>query len=314
MLDMGEPVRIVDLASNMIRLSGKEPDRDIAIEIVGARPGEKLHEELWGEGETVDPTLHPKIHARARGPIDAAWLEEELGELERLVEEGDTLELVVAARRHDALAAARQRSEAGRRRHASAQKLTCSRPRPGGSRRVSGEQDRADPPGASDGRAGRAARPLWSASKRALVDAEAILDGLNPEQRRAAEAVRGPVCILAGAGSGKTTTITRRIANQVATGAFALARDPGRHVHRQGRGRDARRGSRGSASRACAARTFHSAALAQLRYFARRGRLGGSSRRRRCSCGRSATRCRGRTGSGPPATSRRRSSGRRTAA
>ena len=47
------------------------------------------------------------------------------------------------------------------------------------------------------------------------------LDGLNPEQRRAAEAVRGPVCILAGAGSGKTTTITRRIAQQVASGAFA---------------------------------------------------------------------------------------------
>ena len=44
------------------------------------------------------------------------------------------------------------------------------------------------------------------------------LDGLNPEQRRAAEAVRGPVCILAGAGSGKTTTITRRIAQQVAAG------------------------------------------------------------------------------------------------
>jgi DNA helicase II / ATP-dependent DNA helicase PcrA len=48
-----------------------------------------------------------------------------------------------------------------------------------------------------------------------------LLDGLNPEQRRAVEAVRGPVCILAGAGSGKTTTITRRVANQVATGAFA---------------------------------------------------------------------------------------------
>jgi FlaA1/EpsC-like NDP-sugar epimerase len=90
-LDMGEQVRIIELALQMIRLSGKDPERDIDIEIVGTRPGEKLHEELWGEGETAVPTAHPKI-MRVSGPIvDAAWLEEELGVLDRLVREGETL-------------------------------------------------------------------------------------------------------------------------------------------------------------------------------------------------------------------------------
>src|SRR2546430_15673242 len=55
------------------------------------------------------------------------------------------------------------------------------------------------------------------------MDVERIFAGLNPEQTRAVEAVRGPVCILAGAGSGKTTTITRRVANQVACGAFGAS-------------------------------------------------------------------------------------------
>jgi DNA helicase-2/ATP-dependent DNA helicase PcrA len=96
------------------------------------------------------------------------------------------------------------------------------------------------------------------------VDAERIIDGLNPEQRRAVETVRGPVCILAGAGSGKTTTITRRIANQVATGVFAareiLAVTFTDRAATEMRERLAVLGAQG-----VTARTFHSAALAQLR-------------------------------------------------
>jgi FlaA1/EpsC-like NDP-sugar epimerase len=93
-LDMGEPVRIVDLADTMIRLSGKEPGRDVEVEFVGARPGEKLHEELWSTSETVTPSSHEAILLVTRPPIDAAWLEEELDALDGLVEDGETLELV----------------------------------------------------------------------------------------------------------------------------------------------------------------------------------------------------------------------------
>jgi ATP-dependent DNA helicase UvrD/PcrA len=96
------------------------------------------------------------------------------------------------------------------------------------------------------------------------VDERAILDGLNPEQRRAAEAVRGPVCILAGAGSGKTTTITRRIAWQVASGAMRsaeiLAVTFTDKAAAEMRARLERLGVAG-----VEARTFHSAALSQLR-------------------------------------------------
>jgi FlaA1/EpsC-like NDP-sugar epimerase len=93
LLDMGEPVKIVELAEQMIRLSGKDVD-EVGVEFVGTRPGEKLHEELWGVGETVVATSHPKIR-RISGPVvDALWLEEELAALERLVEAGETLEVV----------------------------------------------------------------------------------------------------------------------------------------------------------------------------------------------------------------------------
>jgi FlaA1/EpsC-like NDP-sugar epimerase len=93
-LDMGEPVQIVELARNMIRLSGKEPDRDIEIVFIGARPGEKLHEELWSDDEAVTATGHAKILRATRAPIDPGWLDARLAELERLVEASDTLEVV----------------------------------------------------------------------------------------------------------------------------------------------------------------------------------------------------------------------------
>lgn len=62
-LDMGEPVRIAELAANMIRLSGFEPNRDIEIKFVGLRSGEKLYEELLIDGEEVVPTSHPRVRA-----------------------------------------------------------------------------------------------------------------------------------------------------------------------------------------------------------------------------------------------------------
>jgi FlaA1/EpsC-like NDP-sugar epimerase len=102
-LDMGEPVRIVDLAQNMIRLSGKEPrlpddpatsPRDVRIAFVGSRPGEKIHEELWSADDSVGATTHPKILRLSRPPVDPEWLAEQLAELERLADEGDTLEVV----------------------------------------------------------------------------------------------------------------------------------------------------------------------------------------------------------------------------
>jgi len=87
-------VKITDLAETMIRLSGKEPGSDVAIEFVGARPGEKLHEELWSDSETVTPSSHEAIMHVTRPPIDQHWLEDELDELARLVDAGETLELI----------------------------------------------------------------------------------------------------------------------------------------------------------------------------------------------------------------------------
>ncbi|HEX2392672.1 MAG TPA: nucleoside-diphosphate sugar epimerase/dehydratase [Solirubrobacterales bacterium] len=93
-LDMGEPVKIVDLAHNMIRLAGYEPERDIAIEFTQPRPGEKLHEELIGSAETLQPTAARRINRALRErPLDAGWLESTMTALEQLVLAGDEANL-----------------------------------------------------------------------------------------------------------------------------------------------------------------------------------------------------------------------------
>lgn len=79
-LDMGEPVRIVDLATDMIRLSGLEVGKDVEIRYTGVRPGERLFEERFFGGEEVAPTAHPKV-VYARNAILPAGFDEMLSEL-----------------------------------------------------------------------------------------------------------------------------------------------------------------------------------------------------------------------------------------
>jgi FlaA1/EpsC-like NDP-sugar epimerase len=88
-LDMGEPVRIMDLARAMIELSGLDPDRDIEVEIVGARGGEKLHEELFNSYEQARPTEAEKILLAEREPLAVAAVESMFDEIRLLVLEGD---------------------------------------------------------------------------------------------------------------------------------------------------------------------------------------------------------------------------------
>jgi FlaA1/EpsC-like NDP-sugar epimerase len=92
-LDMGEPVRIIDLARNMIRLSGQEPEADIAIDIIGRRPGEKLHEELFNSDEEPQPTDAEKILAATKPSLDPDWVDEAFARVEELVYSGDPVGL-----------------------------------------------------------------------------------------------------------------------------------------------------------------------------------------------------------------------------
>jgi FlaA1/EpsC-like NDP-sugar epimerase len=101
-LNMGEPIAIIDLAREMIRLSGLEPDRDIAIEITGIRPGEKLHEKLFNPGEEVGTTEHLKIHTAKRTPIPMDILTRDLQRIRDALDRDDiedalqTAQLIVA--------------------------------------------------------------------------------------------------------------------------------------------------------------------------------------------------------------------------
>src|SRR5687767_8799281 len=95
-LEMGDPVRIVDLAANMIRLAGLEPDVDIAIEVVGRRVGEKLHEELFNPGERPQPTHAEKIVCAVQQPLEPDWVESAFARIEGLVYAGDTAALAGA--------------------------------------------------------------------------------------------------------------------------------------------------------------------------------------------------------------------------
>jgi FlaA1/EpsC-like NDP-sugar epimerase len=92
-LEMGEPVPIIELARTMIRLSGLEPEREIAIEIVGARPGEKLHEDLFNPYERLQPTPAQKILRAAHEPLDPDSVERIFAEINLLVLEGDAAAL-----------------------------------------------------------------------------------------------------------------------------------------------------------------------------------------------------------------------------
>jgi FlaA1/EpsC-like NDP-sugar epimerase len=92
-LEMGEPVRIIDLAKTMIRLSGLEPERDIAIDIVGARPGEKFHEELFDTHEYPQPTPVQRIQRASHDRLDPHWVDHTFAEINLLVLEGDAAAL-----------------------------------------------------------------------------------------------------------------------------------------------------------------------------------------------------------------------------
>ena len=99
-LDMGEPVKVLDLVTDLIKLSGLEPDVDIPIVFTGKRPGEKLYEELMTEREEAARTEHEKIFVARAQPVDTMLLDRTIGELvdAALRSDGDAIRRLLAER------------------------------------------------------------------------------------------------------------------------------------------------------------------------------------------------------------------------
>ena len=97
-LDMGEPVRILDLAEKVIRMSGRVPGTDVAIEIVGPRPGERLQEIALDPDEDVIPSAHPSIMISRPKPADRMTLRSNIARLEKLAHAADRDELYARLR------------------------------------------------------------------------------------------------------------------------------------------------------------------------------------------------------------------------
>jgi len=119
-LDMGEPVRIVELARAMIELSGLDPDHDVAIEIVGRRAGEKLHEELFNRYEQQQSTSAEKIMRAKREPLAPETVEAMFDEIGLLVFEGDAAGLAARVSELSAVRAELSESVSGPSAHAPA--------------------------------------------------------------------------------------------------------------------------------------------------------------------------------------------------
>jgi FlaA1/EpsC-like NDP-sugar epimerase len=93
-LDMGEPIKIADIARDLIRLSGFEPDKDIKIDYVGLRPGEKLYEELITEGEGIVSTNHKKIMVLKGTEQNLQILNGNIVKLAALADDQDTQKII----------------------------------------------------------------------------------------------------------------------------------------------------------------------------------------------------------------------------